>query len=62
VGKYVYHCHIVDHEDHGMMGIVNVVPEQLSPAQGRRRAALLAAKHGLAPPLHGRGDHGGDQD
>ena len=24
-GKYVYHCHILDHEDMGMMGIVEVV-------------------------------------
>jgi len=22
-GKTVYHCHILDHEDGGMMGIVN---------------------------------------
>lgn len=26
-GKYVYHCHILDHEDMGMMGIVKVVDE-----------------------------------
>ena len=25
VGKFVYHCHAVDHEDKGMMGIVEVV-------------------------------------
>ena len=24
-GKYVYHCHILEHEDMGMMGIVEVV-------------------------------------
>ncbi len=24
-GKYVYHCHILDHEDAGMMGVVEVV-------------------------------------
>ena len=24
-GKYVYHCHILDHEDMGMMGVVEVV-------------------------------------
>jgi FtsP/CotA-like multicopper oxidase with cupredoxin domain len=24
-GKFVYHCHILDHEDRGMMGIVEVV-------------------------------------
>jgi FtsP/CotA-like multicopper oxidase with cupredoxin domain len=25
VGKFVYHCHAVDHEDKGMMGVVQVV-------------------------------------
>jgi FtsP/CotA-like multicopper oxidase with cupredoxin domain len=24
-GKFVYHCHAVDHEDKGMMGVVEVV-------------------------------------
>jgi spore coat protein A len=23
-GEYVYHCHILAHEDHGMMGTVKV--------------------------------------
>jgi suppressor of ftsI len=26
VGRFVYHCHAVDHEDKGMMGIIQVVP------------------------------------
>ena len=26
VGRFVYHCHAVDHEDKGMMGVVEVVP------------------------------------
>jgi FtsP/CotA-like multicopper oxidase with cupredoxin domain len=25
VGRFVYHCHAVDHEDKGMMGIIEVV-------------------------------------
>jgi suppressor of ftsI len=25
VGRFVYHCHSVNHEDKGMMGIVEVV-------------------------------------
>jgi bilirubin oxidase len=25
-GKWMYHCHILDHEDHGMMGILEVRP------------------------------------
>jgi bilirubin oxidase len=25
-GQWMYHCHILDHEDHGMMGILEVTP------------------------------------
>jgi FtsP/CotA-like multicopper oxidase with cupredoxin domain len=28
VGDFVYHCHILDHEDHGMMGEIRVLPPQ----------------------------------
>lgn len=31
-GKFVYHCHILDHEDQGMMGVVEVVAEDSTPA------------------------------
>jgi len=26
VGDFVYHCHILDHEDGGMMAIIRVLP------------------------------------
>jgi FtsP/CotA-like multicopper oxidase with cupredoxin domain len=26
VGDFVYHCHIAEHEDHGMMAIIRVLP------------------------------------
>ncbi|HZO19186.1 MAG TPA: multicopper oxidase family protein, partial [Gemmatimonadaceae bacterium] len=29
-GKWMFHCHILDHEDHGMMGILEVKPSQLT--------------------------------
>lgn len=29
-GKYVYHCHILDHEDRGMMAVIQVGPEDKS--------------------------------
>ena len=34
VGDFVYHCHILDHEDNGMMAIIRVLPEPkaLGPA------------------------------
>jgi FtsP/CotA-like multicopper oxidase with cupredoxin domain len=25
IGRTVYHCHILDHEDNGMMGVIDVV-------------------------------------
>jgi suppressor of ftsI len=25
VGRFVYHCHAVDHEDKGMMGVIEIV-------------------------------------
>jgi FtsP/CotA-like multicopper oxidase with cupredoxin domain len=27
VGDFVYHCHILEHEDHGMMAIIRVLPK-----------------------------------
>ncbi|HUA87644.1 MAG TPA: multicopper oxidase domain-containing protein [Bryobacteraceae bacterium] len=28
VGTFVYHCHILEHEDAGMMGSIQIVPPQ----------------------------------
>jgi FtsP/CotA-like multicopper oxidase with cupredoxin domain len=25
-GRWMYHCHILAHEDHGMMGVLEVTP------------------------------------
>ena len=27
VGTFVYHCHLLEHEDGGMMGVIRVVPK-----------------------------------
>jgi FtsP/CotA-like multicopper oxidase with cupredoxin domain len=27
IGDFVYHCQILDHEDHGMMAIIGVLPK-----------------------------------
>jgi hypothetical protein len=26
VGTFLYHCHLLEHEDGGMMGVIQVVP------------------------------------
>jgi FtsP/CotA-like multicopper oxidase with cupredoxin domain len=38
VGTYLYHCHLLEHEDGGMMGTIRVEPAPASdPAQGSAR-------------------------
>jgi FtsP/CotA-like multicopper oxidase with cupredoxin domain len=34
IGKFVMHCHILDHEDLGMMELVEVVGEEPLPGHG----------------------------
>jgi FtsP/CotA-like multicopper oxidase with cupredoxin domain len=48
-GDILFHCHLVDHEDNGMMGMVRVLPKNASttrkvelPWGGKSLAALLA--------------------
>ncbi len=35
VGTFVYHCHLLEHEDGGMMGTVRVLPAPVAPESGR---------------------------
>lgn len=42
VGKYVYHCHIVQHEDQGMMGNVLVEDELATLMQSQEPPDLIA--------------------
>jgi hypothetical protein len=30
VGTFVYHCHLLEHEDKGMMGVIRVEPQSIS--------------------------------
>jgi len=44
VGTYVYHCHLLEHEDNGMMGLIRVEPaDQAAPGELTPRAASKAA-------------------
>ncbi|MGA9511530.1 MAG: multicopper oxidase domain-containing protein [Candidatus Sulfotelmatobacter sp.] len=40
VGDFVYHCHILEHEDDGMMAIIRVLPQSSSAALPRRENVL----------------------
>jgi len=45
IGDFVYHCHILEHEDHGMMAIIQVNPATASahakPSVGRTAIRAL---------------------
>jgi FtsP/CotA-like multicopper oxidase with cupredoxin domain len=53
-GKFVFHCHVLHHEDHGMMSVVEVVDPkaQDEPANG----ASGAPDHG-GGEAHATGSH-----
>jgi FtsP/CotA-like multicopper oxidase with cupredoxin domain len=34
IGEFVLHCHILDHEDLGMMLNINIVPDLSAPGGG----------------------------
>ena len=34
IGEYVMHCHILDHEDSGMMANILIVPDVSTPGGG----------------------------
>jgi Multicopper oxidase len=38
VGTFVYHCHLLEHEDKGMMGSIQVVPA--APPLSQHNAAM----------------------
>jgi FtsP/CotA-like multicopper oxidase with cupredoxin domain len=45
VGTFVYHCHLLEHEDAGMMGLVRVVPADAANAS-TTATATLSSKNG----------------
>src|SRR6185312_15122381 len=47
-GDIPIHCHMLDHEDNGMMAIVRVLPK----AAASGKAALLPASHRASPASH----------
>lgn len=47
VGDFVYHCHILDHEDQGMMAIIRVLPKAKG-GTGQSSARNSVPAHGLA--------------
>lgn len=46
IGEFVIHCHILDHEDSGMMLNIAIVPDLNAPGGGLGMASM---KHAAAP-------------
>jgi FtsP/CotA-like multicopper oxidase with cupredoxin domain len=46
IGEYVLHCHILDHEDSGMMANISIVPDLNSPGGG---IGMVGMHHHAAP-------------
>lgn len=44
VGTFVYHCHLLEHEDGGMMGLIRVEPADRANAPGTSAPALPSKK------------------
>jgi FtsP/CotA-like multicopper oxidase with cupredoxin domain len=44
VGTFVYHCHLLEHEDGGMMGVIRVVAKEPRAARARSGATTMPAQ------------------
>jgi FtsP/CotA-like multicopper oxidase with cupredoxin domain len=47
IGDFVYHCHILEHEDKGMMAIIRVNPSAASAAKHGTREQASSARAGV---------------
>jgi FtsP/CotA-like multicopper oxidase with cupredoxin domain len=55
VGTFVYHCHLLEHEDNGMMGLIRVEPAETkknAKANSYDRKSVVAVKLCGAPRPH----------
>jgi hypothetical protein len=56
IGDFVYHCHILGHEDNGMMAIIRVNPAgdaRSASGQSQPQTGKAAAAAGAAIPAEG---------
>lgn len=50
IGEYVLHCHILDHEDAGMMANISIVPDLNAPGGGLGMSGMRHAKPTATTP------------
>jgi spore coat protein A len=51
-GKYVWHCHILEHEDHDMMNFFEVVPRSAAHKLGAAHVVAPAGTNAARSPVH----------
>jgi hypothetical protein len=44
VGTFVYHCHLLEHEDGGMMGTIRLLPREATQDNQRRQTPDESSK------------------
>jgi hypothetical protein len=52
VGDFVYHCHILDHEDGGMMAIIRLLPKDGGAKAKHGQVAQAAHPSGGGTKVH----------
>jgi FtsP/CotA-like multicopper oxidase with cupredoxin domain len=66
-GDILFHCHLVDHEDNGMMGVLRVIPKDGNPmrkaevSKGQRSLAALLANPPICRPATPAGASSAEQ-
>jgi hypothetical protein len=45
IGEFVFHCHILSHEDLGMMNIIQVIPPGSAAASTPKKAIASVKTH-----------------
>jgi hypothetical protein len=44
IGMFPYHCHLLEHEDKGMMGSIRVVPSNVKLDEATDRASIARSQ------------------
>lgn len=57
IGDFVYHCHILEHEDKGMMAIIRVLPANNGANANSTKLDRPSAGSGPPPASHNHGNH-----
>jgi hypothetical protein len=49
VGTFLYHCHLLEHEDKGMMGVIQVLPKDSPQSTGTTAPGASTTSYSAQP-------------